>query len=72
MSWGHFSRERGRVRGSHYRYFLPISQQKAGKRNFGEKKLNNEDAKTQREAEQADNRRQKNRLLKNYVFQLAN
>src|SRR5580698_6404696 len=36
QSSGDFSRERGRVRGSHYRYFLTISQQKPGKRNFGD------------------------------------
>jgi hypothetical protein len=37
QSSGHISRETGRVRGSHYRYFLTISQQKPGKRYFGEK-----------------------------------
>jgi hypothetical protein len=34
---GDFSRERGKVRVRHERYFLSISQQKPGKPNFLEK-----------------------------------
>jgi hypothetical protein len=39
-SWD-FSREKGEASVRHYRYFFTISQQKAGKRNFGEKKIFN-------------------------------
>jgi hypothetical protein len=34
---GYFSRERGEIIVRHYRYFFTFSQQKPGKRNFGEK-----------------------------------
>jgi hypothetical protein len=37
QSSGHFSREREIVSVRHERYFLTISQQKPGKRYFGEK-----------------------------------
>jgi hypothetical protein len=36
---GHFSREKGGVRGSGERYFFANSQQKLEKRNFGAKKI---------------------------------
>jgi hypothetical protein len=37
----HFIRPKGKLSVRHYRYFLPISQQKPGKRYFGEKKILN-------------------------------
>jgi len=37
QSSGHFSRPKGKLSVRHYRYFFMISQQKPGKRNFGEK-----------------------------------
>jgi len=37
QSLGHFSREKGGIIVRQYRYFFTISQQKPGKRYFGEK-----------------------------------
>jgi hypothetical protein len=38
---GHFTSQKGKLIVRHERYFLTISQQKTGKRYFGEKKIFN-------------------------------